>query len=314
MASACRRFLLSTALMLVVAVAMASCGVQSSDSNPAQAEPSAVTEETTLPTTTGAAAPPSPTTKPVAMTPQEIAMGAIKASQSMKSVGFDLEFSMSLGLPNTGTMNMQQTGSGRVDITDKEMDLTFAMTMDIPNQGKQSGTGEMVTTNGWLYMKTAVSGGADQWTKMKLTDEMWAAQNRLTSTTALLSSPVGLEISGSEVMRGVDCYVLSINPDMASLSNWVAGQTQPGQNTTNLGGSDLSKALDSFTVKEWIRKDTLLPAKALVQVKLDPTSSGSSTTTAMQMSVAVTFTDYGKSVDITLPAEALNAKELVTTK
>ncbi len=314
MSVAYRRFLASTVPILLVATALVSCGSQTPESNPAQEEPPTVSESTTASITTGAVAPTSPTTRSASMTVEEIAARSIKASQGLTTVGFDLDFSMSMDLPTMGTMNMHQTGSGRVDIADKEMDLAFSMTMDIPNQGKQSGTGEMLTKDGWLYMKAVVPGTADQWTKMKLTDELWAAQNRLTSTTSLLNSPVGLEVSGSEAVGGVDCYVLSINPDMASLSNWVSGQTQTGQSAPSISGSDLSKALDSFTVKEWIRKDTMLPAKALVQVKLDKTSAGTSTTTSMQMSVAVTFTDYGKSFDVTLPAEALNAKELVTTK
>ncbi len=308
-----RLFPLMATLLLGISLFSAGCGGETGVS-PSESESSVTAPGQTLQTTSVSTAKPSPTRNQASLSAQEIAMGSLKASQELKSIGFDLDFSMSLGLPNMGTMNMQQTGSAVIDLGGKQMDMAMNMTMDIPNQGKQSGTGEIIAANGWLYMRTTVTGAADQWTKMKLTDDLWAAQNRFAGTTAFLTSPTGIVVTGSETIRGVDCYVLSIDPDMALLSNWVAGQTQPGQTSPSTSGADLSKTLESFTVKEWIAKSTLLPAKSQVSVKLNTGSGSSGAATEMQMNVVVTFTDYGKTVDIKVPEAALNAKEILTTK
>lgn len=308
-----RLFPLMVTLLLGISLFTVSCGGETA-ATPTQSGSSVASPSQTIQTTASPTTQPSPTPAETSLTAQEIAAGSVKASQGLKSLGFDLDFSMSLGLPNVGTVNMQQTGSGVIDLVGRQMDLAMNLSMDIPNQGKQSGTGEVIATNGWLYMRTTVAGVADQWTKMKLTDDLWAAQNRFTGTTALLASPTGIVISGSESVRGIDCYVLSIDPDMASLSSWVAGQTQTGQITPSTGGADLSKTLESFTVKEWIAKSTLLPAKTQVAVKLNTDPGSSDAATEIQMNVVVNFTDYGKSVNINLPDAALNAKELVTAK
>ncbi len=307
-----RLFPFTASLLLGISVFLVGCGGEAAVS-PTQSESSVTAPSQALPTNANLTTKPSTTPAPASMTAQEIAAGSVKASQGLKSIGFDLDFSMSMGLPNIGTMNMQQTGSGVIDLVGKQMDLAMNLAMDIPNQGKQSGTGELIATNGWFYMRTTVAGAPDQWTKMKLTDDLWAAQNRFTGTTAFLTSPTGIVVSGSESVRGIDCYVLSIDPDMASLSSWVAGQTQTGQSVPSTSGADLSKALESFTVKEWIAKSTLLPAKTQVAVKLNTGSGSSGAATEMQMNVVVNFTDYGKSVTINLLDAALNAKEIVTS-
>ncbi len=306
-------FTLIATMLVGISLLSVGCGGEGAAS-PTQPESSVTATSQTLPGGGTSTSKTSPTPARGPLTAQEIAVGSLKASQDLKSIGFDIDFSMSMGIPNMGTMNMQQTGSGAIDLGNRQMDLAMNLSMDIPNQGKQSGTGEMIATDGWFYMRTTVAGAADQWTKMKLTDDLWAAQNRFTGTTGFLTSPTGIVVSGSESVRGIDCYVLSIDPDMASLSSWVAGQTQTGQTAPSTGAGDLSKTLESFMVKEWIAKSTLLPARTQVTVKLNTGSGTAGASTEMQMNVIVNFTDYGKSVNINLPDAALNAKEIVTAK
>ena len=240
----------------------------------------------------------------------EIAARSLEASRGVKSVTFDLDFNMSLDMPTLGAMTMSQTGTGSMNLADRQMDLNMTIAMDIPKQGKQNAVAEIIVFDNWLYMKAEVPGAADQWTKMKLTDQMWAAQSRFTSVSDLLESPVGVDLTGTETVRGIDCYILAVRPDMTSLSSWVASQSQTAQSGAAPSSPDLSQSLNSFSVKEWVAKDTLLPVKAVVSVSLNSEGTTPTQNTAMEMNVTTVFREYGKAVTIQLPAAAANAKEL----
>jgi len=257
------------------------------------------------------------TTPSKEFTDQEIAANSISATAKMNSFKFDIDSSMSFTLPTEGTtttMSMKQTATSAVNISEKQMDIAMNMVMEIPNQGTQNVTAEIYLVDGWMYMKANVPGVGDQWTKMKLTDELWAMQSKFSSMTDFLKSPVGLESTGSEKINGIDCYVLNVVPDIASLTSWMESQIQSGQTGIDLNGLDMSKILQNFTVKEWIAKDSFLVVKQQIGIKLDMSSLDSGNSIGanqmkMEMNVTLTFYDYGKPVIIQLPPEALNAKE-----
>ena len=276
-----RRALLLLIAAAVVPMSIAACG----DGPPAEGTPeqnaASVSPTISSPSpNTGATVPTATTSsspQQAAVTAQQIVERAFKTSQEITSFKFDMDFAMSFNLPagnEGGTMTMEQTGTGAVDLTQREMALAMNVSMDIPKQGRQSGTAEIYLTDGWMYMGADAGGGANQWTKMKLTDELWAAQSRFSGMTDLLKAPVGLETLGSEVVGGVDCYVLNITPNMTSLSDWVAGQAQAGQDGGGSFGADMSKTFKNFVVKQWIAKDSLLPVKQTVVIAMDTTSGG----------------------------------------
>jgi hypothetical protein len=304
-------------LGVCVLLVLASCGPAASNES-ATATPSSAGEARVTPgrSPSSATTAAQVTTYPAAeatLTASEVAMRSASVSQSVKSLAFDMDFCMSLGLPGMGTMTMRETGTGWLNLSERQMDINMDMTMDMPGRGKQNANGEVIATDGWLYMKAAAVGSPEQWTRMRLTEEMWAAQSRFASLTDFLKTPISVEAAGQEVVGGIDCYVLAITPDTAALSNWVASQAQSGQSGAGIGTADLSARLTNFTVKEWVAKDSHLPVKAVVSIKMDPSSSQDADA-AMEMSVSMVFHDYGKTVRITLPAEALSARELTTTK
>ena len=292
------------------------------DSTPAAPEisPSGPSSALTQPVATSALPGPT-TTARVKLSPEEIAVNSFSALQKMTCLKFDMELSMSLTLPagkETGTMKMLQSATSAINIPDKQMDMVMDMVMEVPNQDRQDMSAEIYSVDGWLYIRAEVPGISDQWTKMKLTDEQWARQSQLASMTDFLKAPTGLELIGSEKVGGVDCYVLSITPDVKSLATWMAGQMQSGQTGMDFSNTDFSKLLQSFMVKEWIAKDSYLLARQQIGLKLNlnsPEATGSATTqTNMDMNATLTYYDYGKPVVIQLPPEALEAKEIKLTQ
>jgi hypothetical protein len=320
-----RVLVLIIALLSTIVILLTGCSNDSSSTAPEAlstgSPPSASPPTTTSTPSVSTVSEPKTSVSPVASTkpaPAEIAVNSITATQKMKSLKFDMDSSMLFTLPagkNAGTMAMQTTATAAINIPDQKMDIVMDIMMDIPNQGKQNMLAEIYSTDGWMYMKATAPGAADQWTRSKLTPEMWARQSQLAGMTDFLKAPLGLEFVGSENIGGVDCYVLNVNPDINSLAGWMAGQMPSGQTGIDVSNLNLSKILQSFTVKEWIAKDTYLLSKQQIGLKLDlaslqPTSPGGSGPMNMDMNATLTYYDYGKPVTIQLPPQALNAKEL----
>jgi len=291
---------------------MTSCGGETSDTR-SESLTSAPTASNLNSPLASSAAVQSP-----AQTAQEIALNSITAMQKIKFLKFNMDFSMSFTLPTTedfGTMTMHQIGTSSINLLDKEMYMNMQMEMETPQQGRQNMSAEIYSTDGWMYMKANVPGAGEQWTKMELTEELWAQQCQLSSVTNFLQTPTNLELAGSERIGTIDCYLLNVTPDLNSLSNWMAGQMQPGSGTLDPGITG-SQTPGDFTVKQWIDKSSLLPVKQLIKVKYDPASIAVTPTAnsynqmTMEMSAVLNYYDFGKSVTIQLPAEALNAKVL----
>ncbi len=310
-------------LSTVLALFMTACGsgtTPSSVSENNQTYQTATNKPSQVPTTIDASLTPTPAViQGKVLVAEDVAMGTIQASQKIESLAFDMSFSMSLSLPTdegTRTMAMEQTGVGLINLADKQMSLDMNVAMDISNEGRQNATAQIYATDGWLYMKTTIPGGVDQWTKIKLTDEMWAVQSQFTSMIDFLKSPSGIQLMESEMVQGIDCYVIDIAPNMASLSDWAMGQTQQGQTGTTLNEGVSAEAFQNLSVKEWIAKDTMLPVKAIVEIVMDMSadSSISNTDNAMEINASVTFHDYGTPVNFQLPSEAASAKEITTNE
>ncbi len=282
--------------------------------------PSSITSTAMGSTAKAIALTPSPVVS-ASSTADEIAAKSITAIAKIQSFKFSMDFAMSSDFPiggQTSTMTIQQTATGSVDILNKEVAMNADMGLEIPSQAQQNVSAAIYIENGWIYTGTTMTGGVEQWSKMDLTDDRWAAQSQISSLTGFLNSPISLDLVGSENVNGTDCYILSINPDANSLTSWMQGQMQSEQASINLNSTDLSQMLQDFTVKEWIAKDSYLPVKQQIGVNLNTsaiqtTDSADSTQMNVNMNATLTYSDYGKPVSIQLPPGAANATILTTT-
>ena len=278
----------------------------------------ASTPSSVMGSTTKVVASTQPLVIPAASTVEEIADKSIITVAKLQSFKFNMDFTMSSDFSfgtQTGTMTIQQTATGSVDITNKQVATNANVVLQIPGQAQQNATAEIYILNGWIYTGTTPTVGTEQWSKMALTDEMWSAESQISSMSDFLTNHINLELVGTEIVNGVDCYIFSINPDMKSLISWIEGQMQSEQANVNLNDADFSQMLKDFTVKEWVAKDSYLPIKQQIGVTLNipsiqTTSSTPGTPMSMYMNATLTYSDYGQHVNVQLPPEALNAKEI----
>jgi len=252
---------------------------------------------------------------------EDLVDDSLKASEKLTTMKFDMDMSMLLDLGSESEMQgmtLHQAGTGSINIADREMSLILDMDMDIPGQGQQDMTAEIYSADGWMYMKTGMPGIGSQWMKMELTEEMWAKQSQVSSMTEFLKSATNMEISGTENINGVECYVLSITPDIESLSAWMSGQSLSGQSGVDFSKMGMDEMFENFKVKQWISRDNSLPVRQVIQVRFNISAeeageaSGSLDRMIMDMDATLDYYDYGKAVKIELPPEALNAMEIPT--
>jgi len=255
-------------------------------------------------------------------TAEDIKAETIAASASVNSVSMTMDMNMDInvtGGAQAGNMTMDTQMSISADIAKKEMYMAASMNYNVPIIGSQNVNAEYYLTDGWMYVKVPV-GGQDQWVKTKFDEQQWNTQNQLSQQIELLKSALSVTKLPDEKINATDCYVLKVNPDMATLMNWVASQNQAKSTLPNIN----PEMFKSTTITMWIAKNSNLPQKASMNINIEMTpddiSTGTTTSTpdfqkaAIVMDATVIYSGYNQPVTITLPADASNAQETNSSK
>jgi hypothetical protein len=126
---------------------------------------------------------------------------------------------------------------------------------------------------------------------------------------------------GTEVVGGVECYVLEVKPDLNALIEWAkTQQANPGAGMDGLDISqmDLAEMVKTYSIKEWITKDGYLLKKADMEMVMEisgqdfmATATGAGITT-LTLRASMNFYDYNKPLTISVPPEALEAEEITS--
>ncbi|HEX9897396.1 MAG TPA: DUF6612 family protein [Dehalococcoidales bacterium] len=256
------------------------------------------------------------------VTAEELLTNTIAAMEKVNSYKIDYDMAMEMevvGGTDPMQMTMDGSGTGAMDVRNKKMQMNMDMDMEIPGTGtskmNMTMSMEMYLVEGWLYTKMNIPGMGEQWTKMETPDEI--SQDQAAQLMALMKSSTTNTIKGSEKVKGVDCYVLEIVPDMAKLMEWL--MSQQGSDLTgdiDLSQFDISKMIKSFGLKYWIAKSNyqIMKAEAEMAMDMDAETVGASEedfeSMTMTMDMGMIFSDYNKTVNIQLPEEALDAEEV----
>ncbi len=249
------------------------------------------------------------------LTPQEIVSKSVTANSDIESCKLDM--TMSIAAEATGAkqpvnFNMSVDADGAIDSADQEMQLTMNMKMNLLGQTKIETAVELYAVDGWMYTKLAMP---SMWTKTKLTDEMFRKQNLTTQQIEFLKAATNVNSLGTEVVDGTTCYVLSITPDAQSLLQWLSQQGSLDSQGLDLDKLNILNAVKKLSVKEWIAKDTFLIRKVDIELAFEITPgdvgapAGEFDKMTMDMTLAMRLFDYNVPVAITLPPDALSARE-----
>jgi len=247
---------------------------------------------------------------------QEIIDGVIESLDDIRTCQFDIDMTLDMageaeGEAFEGTMVTDSSGALDLENRQMRMDMTMSLAM-IGEDEMEMGT-EMYLIGDMVYMLMEIPEMEPMWMKSEVPEGYWEEMNQVESQIELLEV-AQVEIIGSETVGGIDCYVLQLTPDLEQLWQIVAQQAQVTGEAAALTEESLQEMFQSFSVKQWIAKDTYFLAKAEIGVAMEltpeemgyPEEEG-----VMTMDITMSFLgyDYNQPVSIVLPPEAEEAVE-----
>jgi hypothetical protein len=239
----------------------------------------------------------------------------VDSSANLESYRFSLEMEQKIDLVNLSAGDSQRLytrslGYGMANMTDRSLKLSMAsLTYAKGDEDNTSAIAlEEYLINDTIYMKMD-----GNWTAIKMPGvaDAWSAQNTMTRQLKMFNQS-RLSLIGSEVVDGVDCYMVRAEMDMSTVADQLAGETSSLVPMPSMNYSELFRNM-SLDVYYWITKDTHLLKKTDVTevFTMTPQSLGLPANESMEMrinaEVSMIFEGFNESVNIKLPAEAKNA-------
>jgi len=253
---------------------------------------------------------------------QDIVDNYIQALEDVRTGEFDMEMTMDIDGEEEGesiAANMEMDASGVLDIENNQ--LQMAMNLALTGEEDMEVEAEMYLVDNTFYILTDMLGMGPMWMKLEMS-EMEELPEEYLEQADLLELPIELleafevEVTGSEKVDGIECYVLEINPDMEQL--WQMFET------TELEMADIPEDFEghldemfrSFSVRQWIAKDTYLLTKQEIEMTMEftpetmgfPEEEGEA---AIDLFITLLFYDYNQPVSIELPPGAEDAMDIM---
>jgi len=250
---------------------------------------------------------------------QEIANGVIESLANVRTYQFDTDMTIDMAGEAEGEAfeaTMVIASSGALDLENSRMRTDMTMDMVMTGEDEIEMGMEMYLIGDMMYMMIDAPEVNPMWMKSKMPEGTWEEVSQVESQIELLEA-AQVEVTGSETIGGIDCYVLQITTlDMKQLWELVMKQTEAaGGGMPPVAEEFLQEMFRSFSIKQWVAKDTYFLTKAEVDmvVELTPEAMGLEEEAGdVTMDITTDFLayDYNQPVSIVLPPEAEEALEV----
>ncbi len=246
---------------------------------------------------------------------QEIIDGAIESFDDIRTYQFDLDMTMhAIGEAEGETIEhtVMMDNSGTLDLKNLQMKVDLSA-----GSGDEMMRLEQYLVDGTMYAKPQAPGEESTWMKQEASVEVWeslSVVSGLENYKELLET-AQVEVIGSENVKGVDCYILQLTPEMAELYQTamdpVGGIGQAGM-LPPVPEEFLQEMFHSFSVKQWIAKDIYFIMKAEIDMVVDTTPElmdylGQEGEISVDIKIIFLAYDYNQPVTIIVPQEAIEA-------
>jgi len=255
----------------------------------------------------------------------QIVNGAIESLDKITTYQYDMNMNADI-VYDVGGYTFEVVVSiefnGVVDVENEQMEMDTNMS-NIINGDEGQRVSELYLIDNIMYENVTlivndVPDMGPMWIKQEMPTEYWEAMNKVKHQIELLEEAVQVEVIGSDEVRGIDCYVLEIIPDMEKF--WQISMQQP--EIAMLPAIDEEfpqEVFKGFSMKQWIEKDTYFLAKAEIEMALEltPEASGSPEEQGlitMDITIDLMVYNYNQPVSIILPQEAEEALEMPMPK
>jgi hypothetical protein len=255
---------------------------------------------------------------------QSIVDGAVQALDDIQAYEFEMDMAMNMAAESEGEkfeLTMEADYSGALDLDNQQMRMDMGLNIKVTGEDDIEGSVEMYLIDGTGYSMTDIPGEDPFWEKEEISEADWEQVIEalmLARPQIELLEDSEVEVIGSESVKGVDCYVLRLTPDLEQL--WATAGRQAALGFTEemgwpeFGAEVLDKADSSFSVKQWIAQDTYLLMKVEIDINLELTAEAMGVpdeegVAAITLVMNMLAYDYNQPVSIELPPEAEEAIE-----
>ncbi len=242
---------------------------------------------------------------------QEIVDGVIESFDNIKTYQLDMDVTFDMAGEDEGEAFefTQALGYiGAVDVENKQMRLEMTYRSIAETQPEMEQVTEMYLIGNIQYQMQQTEEGPE-WKKYEVPAETWEEFQQIgwgESQIELLEA-AQVEVIGSERVGGIDCYVLEVTPDLEQL--WQLSNHLHFDEARDVTEKYLQEVFRSFSVKQWVAKDTYFLMKAEIDIaeEFPPDGAGPST---VDIAMVLLSYNYNQPVSIVLPPEAEEAIEV----
>jgi hypothetical protein len=254
----------------------------------------------------------------------EIVSGVIDSLDDIRTSQFDVDVTMDIVSETEGEavdVTMTIDSSGTLDFENKKMRMDMIENIALAEEPQEDAVIpfprqiELYFISDMAYMRMELPEAEPIWMKTQMPVGYWEEVNQVEPQIKLLET-AQVDVIASEEVRGVDCYVLELTPDLEQL--WqIAMQHQEllGVETPLITGETLQEMFRSFSVKQWVAKDTYFLIKVEIDMAVESTPEAMGSLDeegafTMDITMDLLFYNYSQPVSIELPPEAEEATEM----
>ena len=260
-------------------------------------------------------------------TSEEVIEKLVAAQYSIESYEIEMKMNMKMAMdvpdgdmPEGMFMDMDIEAdiAGAIDKSGEEMKVLIDMEMSAPDEDPINVNMEMYFVDGWIYMMMDMPMMSPQWMKSEMSyGEFLEEMGEIASVESQIEmlKTADIKIKGKEKVRGVNCYVVELTPDMKQLWDMLMQQSQiTGGEIPDIPVENINEMIRSYSVKYWIAEDTyyLIKSEEEIDVEITPEAmgiSGEEGSVKMGVTVSTLMLNYNEPVSIVLPPEAEDAVE-----
>ncbi|HUT68428.1 MAG TPA: DUF6612 family protein [Dehalococcoidales bacterium] len=246
---------------------------------------------------------------------EDVVNEVTKTMDSVETYEVNMDMRMDMTGEADGTpieVNMTMAVNGVIDIVKSQMKIDMNMYMAGPEEEPMNIAIKMYIFDDMTYTMMDMPLMGPIWTKTDTEEKFWDEMSYAESQVDLLKG-AQVEVIGIEVVDGKDCYVLQITPSMDQLWDLMMEQMiMSGEEIPDIPVENIKDMFRSFSVKQWIDKNTSFLTKADIAtlMVITPEAVGEAEgegEITMDITISMLAKNYNQPVSIVLPPEAEDA-------
>ncbi len=253
---------------------------------------------------------------------EEIVAGILESGQNVETYQIDTNMEMDMTIEaedETHEIHLSMYYGGAIDVKNLKMKILMDIQMMSPELDEVEIAETLYLIDNMMYMYIDMPGliGNPLWIKGQMPEDILCEMDQVESLTALVET-AQITVLDSEIVNGVDCYVVEVVPDADLLWEYVSQQLiffGKEIEIPNIAVDIILEMYDHITLTYYIAKDTHFIIRSSLDMFLEltpedlgfPDEEGSM---RIDATVDMIAHDYNQPVSIELPPEAEDAVEI----